>query len=556
MRLCNIKRYPMMEGMIMRLFPRLLLLAAVQVALTVVPAWADEQSGDLKPVGEKLGTVRFPTSCTPAAQRQFERAVALLHSFWFSESNKAFAAIAQTDPSCGMAHWGSAVTLFGNPFTWPLTGKALTDGWAAVERAKAAGAKTAREQDYIAAVEAFYKDADKIDHRTRALAYERAMEQVAKRYPDDTEASIFYALALNTTALASDKTYANQLKAAAILEEVFKDQPNHPGAAHYLVHSYDYPPIAEKGLPAARRYADVAPSAPHALHMPSHIFTRRGFWQDSIESNLKSKNSTDNHFDRLHALDYLVYAYLQTGQDDKASAVRDEVEALKKVNSESFPTAFALAAIPARFALERARWSEAAKLALHPSELDYPWASFPHAEAVLTFARAIGAARSGDVTAARSDIATLKTLKENLVQAKNNYWSEQVEIQIQAASALAAFAEGKKEEGLALMRTAANMEDATEKHPVVPGPLIPARELLGDMLLELQLPAQALKEFEASAQREPNRLRGYYGAARAAEMSNDKHKAAAYYAKLAELAKGADSDRPEIRQAKAYLAKN
>ena len=540
----------------MKHFPRLLLLTAVQAALMVVPAWADgEQSGDLKPVGEKLGAVRFPTSCTPAAQRQFERAVALLHSFWFSESSKAFATIAQTDPSCGIAHWGSAVTLFGNPFTWPLTGKALTDGWAAVDRAKTAGAKTAREQDYIAAVEAFYKDADKIDHRTRALAYEKAMEQVVQRYPDDTEASIFYALALNTTALATDKTYANQLKAAAILEKVFKGQPNHPGAAHYLIHSYDYPPIAEKGLPAARSYAEIAPSAPHALHMPSHIFTRRGLWQDSIESNLKSKNSTDNHFDRLHAMDYLVYAYLQNGQDGKASAVSDEVKGLKKVNSESFPAAFALAAIPARFALERARWSEAAKLALHPNEFDYPWASFPHAEAVLTFARAIGAARSGDVAAARRDLARLKTLKENLVQAKNNYWSEQVEIQIQAVSALAAYAEGKKEEALASMRAAADMEDATEKHPVVPGPLIPARELLGDMLLELQLPAQALKEFEASAQREPNRLRGYFGAARAAEMANDRPKATAFYAKLAELALGADSERPEVLQAKAFLAK-
>ena len=538
----------------MKLFRTLLVVTALQGALMAVPASGDEQSGDLRPVGEKLGTVRFPTSCSSAVQRQFERAVALLHSFWFSESNKAFAAIAATDPSCGMAHWGSAVTLFGNPFTWPLTGKALTDGWAAVERAKGAGAKTKREQDYIAAVEAFYKDGDKIDHRTRALAYEKAMEQVALRYPDDMEAQIFYALALNTTALASDKTYANQLKAAAILEKVFTDQPNHPGAAHYLIHSYDYPPIAEKGIPAARRYADIAPSAPHALHMPSHIFTRRGLWQDSIDSNLKSKNSTDNHFDRLHALDYLVYAYLQTGQDDKARAVRDEVEALRKVNSESFPAAFALAAIPSRFALERANWSEAAKLSLHPSELDYPWASFPHAEAVLTFARAIGAARSGDVSAAREDILKLNKLKENLVQAKNNYWSEQVEIQIETVSAFVAFAEGKKEEGLALMRTAANMEDATEKHPVVPGPLIPARELLGDMLLDMQQPAAALKEFEASAQREPNRLRGYYGAARAAEMANDKTKAAAYYTKLAEVAN--DSDRAEIRQAKAYLAKN
>ena len=539
----------------MKHIPRLLLLSAVHAALMVAPAWAhDEQPGELKPVGEKLGTVRFATSCTPAAQRQFERAVAMLHSFWFSESSKAFAAVAQTDPNCAMAHWGSAMTLFGNPFTWPLTGKALTEGWAAVEKAKAAGTKTPRERDYIAAVEAFYKDADKIDHRTRALAYEKAMEQVAQRYPEDTEAAIFYALALNATVLATDKTYANQLKAGAILEKLFKAEPNHPGAAHYLIHSYDYPAIAEKGLPAARLYADIAPSAPHALHMPSHIFTRRGFWQESIDSNLKSKGSTDNHFDRLHAMDYLGYAYLQTGQDAKASAVCDEVKGLKKVNSESFPAAFALAAIPSRFVLERARWSEAAKLALHPNELDYPWASFPHAEAVLTYARAIGAARSGDATAARSDIARLKALKETLAQAKNSYWAGQVDIQIQVASALATYAEGKKDEALVLMRTAVEMEDATEKHPVVPGPLLPARELLGEMLIELQQPLLALKEFEASAQREPNRLRGYYGAARAAELANDRQKATAYYTKLASLM-GADNDRPEIRHAKDYLAK-
>lgn len=536
--------------------PRLVLLAALQLPLVALPVSAHEQPpGDVMPVGEKLGTVRFPTSCAPATQPRFERAVALLHSFWFSESAKAFAAIAESDPGCAMAHWGSAMTLFGNPLTWPLTGKALTDGWSAVERGKAAGAKTARERDYLAAVEAFYKDSDRVDHRTRALAYEKAMEQLVQRYPDDTEAAIFYALALNTTALASDKSYANQLKAASILEKVLRDQPNHPGVAHYLIHSYDYPAIAEKGLPAARRYAEIAPSAPHALHMPSHIFTRQGLWADSIDSNLRSQGSTDNHFDRLHAMDYLVYAYLQTGQDAKARAVRDEVDALKKVNSESFPAAFALAAINARPALEQGRWDDAARLTLHPSEFDYPWASFPQAEAVLIFARAIGAARSGDVPAARSNVDRLKTLKDALVQSKNDYWSQQVEIQIQEASAFIALREGRKEEALALMRSAASLEDATEKHPVVPGPLVPARELLGDMLLQTGSPAEALKEFEASGRREPNRLRGYYGAARAADLSNDKGKAIAYYTKLADLTRSGDGLRPEIREAKAYLAR-
>ncbi len=259
---------------------------------------------------EKLGKVHFPVSCSAAAQEQFDRAVALLHSFWLDEAGKAFAAIGQADSSCAMAHWGTAMTLFGNPFTWPLSGKALPDGWAAVQKAQAAQAKTQRERDYIGAVEAFYKDSDKVDHRTRALAYVKAMKEVAQRYPEDTEASVFYALALDVTALPTDKTYANQLKAARILEKVFAEKPDHPGVAHYLIHSYDFPPIAAQGLTAARRYASIAPSAPHALHMPSHIFTRRGLWEESIETNRRSAATSKNHFDSLHAMDYLEYAYL------------------------------------------------------------------------------------------------------------------------------------------------------------------------------------------------------------------------------------------------------
>jgi hypothetical protein len=311
---------------------------------------------------EKLGKVHFPVSCSAAAQEQFDRAVALLHSFWLDESAKSFAAIAQSDPGCAIAHWGTAMTLFGNPFTWPLSGKALPDGWAAVEKAKAAQAKTQRERDYIGAVEAFYKDWDSIDHRTRALAYVKAMEGLAQRYPEDTEASVFYALALDVTALPTDKTYANQLKAAKILEKVFAEQPDHPGVAHYLIHSYDFPPIAAQGLTAARRYASIAPSAPHALHMPSHIFTRQGLWEESIETNRRSAATSKNHFDSLHAMDYLEYAYLQGAWDREAKRVLDEVAAIKKVDREHLVTAYALAAIPARYALERGRWADAAAL--------------------------------------------------------------------------------------------------------------------------------------------------------------------------------------------------
>ena len=504
---------------------------------------------------EKLGKVHFPVSCSAAAQEQFDRAVALLHSFWLDEAAKAFAAIAQADPGCAMAHWGTAMTLFGNPFTWPLSGKALPDGWAAVEKAKAAQAKTQRERDYIGAVEAFYKDSDKVDHRTRALAYVKAMEELAQRYPEDTEASVFYALALDVTALPTDKTYANQLKAARILEKVFAEQPDHPGVAHYLIHSYDFPPIAAQGLTAARRYASIAPSAPHALHMPSHIFTRQGLWEESIETNRRSAATSKNHFDSLHAMDYLEYAYLQGARDRDAKRVLDEIAAIKKVDREHFVTAYALAAIPARYALERGRWADAARLLPYPNEKDFPWRSFPQSMAILVYARALGAARSGNAPAVREEIERLRRLREAMIEAKIVYWAQQADIQIKVASAWAAFAEGNKQEALKLMREGADMEDASEKHPVTPGHVLPARELLGEMLLELKQPALALKAFEAAHKVEPNRFRGLYGAARAAAQSGDTAKAKTYYEKLVVLSQNADTERPEIKEAKAFLSK-
>jgi len=504
---------------------------------------------------EKLGKVHFPVSCSAVAQEQFDRAVALLHSFWLDEAAKAFAAIAQADPGCAMAHWGTAMTLFGNPFTWPLSGKALPDGWAAVEKAKAAQAKTQRERDYIGAVEVFYKDWDKVDHRTRALAYVKAMEELAQRYPEDTEASVFYALALDVTALPTDKTYANQLKAARILEKVFAEQPDHPGVAHYLIHSYDFPPIAAQGLTAARRYASIAPSAPHALHMPSHIFTRRGLWEESIETNRRSAATSKSHFDSLHAMDYLEYAYLQGARDRDAKRVLDEIAAIKKVDREHFVTAYALAAIPARYALERGRWADAATLLPYPNERDFPWVNFPQGMAISVYARALGAARSGNASAVREEIERLQRLREAMIEAKIVYWAQQADIQIKVASAWAAFAEGNKQEALKLMREGADMEDASEKHPVTPGHVLPARELLGEMLLELRQPTLALKEFEASHKLEPNRFRGLYGAAHAAAQSGDIAKAKTYYEKLVVLSRNADTERPEIKEAKAFLSK-
>ena len=502
---------------------------------------------------EKVGKVSFPTSCNAAVQAEFDRAIAALHSFYHPASLNALASVLQRDPGCAMAHWGIAMNALGNPFAWPPPAKGLADGWAAVEKAKAAGAKTQRERDYIAALEAFYKDAATVDHRARALAYLQAMERLSQRYPDDREAAIFYALALNATALPTDKTYANQLKAASILEKVFAEQPQHPGVAHYLIHSYDYPLIAERGLGAARRYAGIAPAAPHALHMPSHIFTRRGYWQDSIESNRASATAAQDHFNQLHAMDYLTYAYLQMAQDQAAKRVLDDMNAIQKINLEHFVTGFALATIPSRYALERGRWSEAASLTLFGKE--FPWGRFPQSEAQLVFARGLGAARSGNAAAARRDLDRLQVLRDALVAAKNGYWAEQVEIQHRVVAAWIARAEGKKDDALVLLRSAADREDATEKHPVTPGPLVPARELLGEMLIESNEPAQALKEFEASMRVEPNRFRGLFGAARAAELAGDRTKARTYYSQLVTLGEKADSERPEIRQAKIFLGK-
>ena len=505
---------------------------------------------------EKLGSVRFPTSCSPKVQPQFERAVALLHSFWFSEGLEAFGEIAEADPGCAMAHWGTAMLTFGNPFAWPPSPVALAGGLTVVKKAKAARAKTQRERDYIGAVEAFYKDSDKVEHRTRALAYVQAMERLAQRYPKDTEASVFYALALNITALPTDKTYANQLKAVAILEKVFAAQPDHPGVAHYLIHSYDYPSIAERGLPAARRYASIAPSASHALHMPGHIFTRRGLWDESIETNLRSEVAAQSHFDSLHALDYLEYAYLQQARDGDAKRVRDQINAITKVTPEHLVTSYALAAIPSRYALERGRWADAANVSPQPTEQAFPWEKFPQSVAVMVYTRALGAARSGDAPAVRKEIDKLQSLRKAMIEAKIPYWPQQADIQIKIASAWAAFAEGNKQEALKLMREGADMEDASEKHPVTPGYVVPARELLGDMLLELNQPALALKEFEASHKIEPGRFRGLLGAARAAELSGDKAKAKGYYTDLLRLTTKSDGERPELAQAKEFLAKN
>ncbi len=537
---------------------RLSLTAALLVALLlpVSAAVAQVTSAD----GDKLGKVSFQTSCTPPAQAHFTRGVAMLHSFWLDAAIKEFTEAAQVDPTCGIAGWGVAMAWMGNPLAAPPSARGLKEGWAAVEKAKTIGSKTQRERDWVAAIEIIYKDADKVDHRTRATAYEKAMEQLSARYPDDREAAVFYALALNMTLNPNDKTYANQLKAAAILEKVFAEQPQHPGVAHYLIHSYDFPPIASKGVTAARRYASIAPAAPHAQHMPSHIFTRVGSWQESIDSNRASARAAqealkDNtiglrSYESLHAYDYMMYAFMQLAKDREAKALMDEVVATRKLNVDHFAGAFALAAIPARYTLERGRWADAAALSLTPSDLG--WDKFPQAESITWFARGIGAARSGNVADARQSLARIEALRDTLRAAKNTYWAEQSENQRLAVAGWIARAEGKNEEAVALMRQAADREDATEKHPVTPGALFPAREMLANLLLDLGQPGPALVEFERSQKSDPNRFRSLAGAARAAELAGDRDKARGFYAKLTALAATADTERPELTQAKAF----
>jgi hypothetical protein len=520
-----------------------------------IPAFAQHDHAESANPPERLGTVHFPTSCSVALQDDFDRSVALLHSFWFSVAIRSFQDVATKDPDCAMAHWGIAMSWWGNPFGGFRSPKAIEDGKAAVDKAIAADAGTERERDYIASVALLFKDSDSVDQRTRTLAYEKGMEQLAAKYPDDSEARIFYALSLDQTNLPTDKTYTNLLKAAAILEKEFIAQPDHPGIAHYIIHSYDVPSLAPKALDAATRYAEIAPDAPHALHMPSHTFTRVGLWQESIETNIASAAAArkdDAPSEELHALDYQTYAYLQTAQDGAARKVLEQIDAVGvRIQANAAGAAapapagwFALAAIPARYALERNAWSEAANLA--PQESRLPWI-----DAVTYFARALGAARNGDGVAAAKDVEKLSVLAANLKNAGDMYWAGQVEIQVKGAAAWVTFVEGRKDEALTMMREAVQMEDRTEKSAISPGPIKPARELLGEMLLEMDRPAEALAEFEATMHKEPNRFRGVYGAAVAAERSSDHEKAKSYYAQLLRICERGDAGgRPELQAAR------
>lgn len=493
--------------------------------------------------GEKLGKVEFPVSCSAEARSAFERGAALLHSFFFEQADAAFDAVLAADPRCAMAYWGKAVGRMGNPFAGPPSAAASRAGLADVETGLALN-PTERERGYLEAIATLYREYDKTDARTRRFAYEEAMRRLAERHPDDVEARIFYALIVIANAPPTDQTYERQMRAAKILEPLFRERPDHPGLAHYLIHAYDAPPIARGGLDAALRYASIAPSAPHALHMPSHIFTRLGMWDESIETNRRSADVERAPGRKAHPMDYMVYAYLQTGRDEAAR--RAVAEAARLADEVQGVIAYNFVAMPARYALERGRWAEAAGLEVKGA-LNTP------AEAVTRFARGIGGARSGDANAARAEAGALARIRDALRAGGERDWAERVEAQRLAVEAWIARAEGRAEDALRRAEAAAAIEDQVEKHPVTPGPILPARELQGDLLLELGRPTEAVKAYEAALLREPNRARTLFGAARAAELAGRTEHAVRRYGEwLALMAKG-DGTRPELAHAREFL---
>ena len=547
----------------MRRNPAVLLGVVAFGLATIGVASAQDHSGHGAPA-DRLGTVTFQNSCAEAVKPGVNRGVALLHSFWFDEAIRTFTDVAAKDPACGVSQWGVALAMWGNILAAGPPPAGITQALAAIEKGRTMGLATPRERDYLEAVSAFYTGAPQADARTRKVAYEKAMEKVAATYPDDVDATIFYAMSLTGTQLPSDKSYANLIKAANLLDPLFAKMPDHPGLAHYIIHAYDVPPLAPRALEAARAYAKIAPDAPHALHMPSHTFTRLGYWDESIESNnnaAAAARKAKSPGDELHAYDYLTYAYLQSGRDADARRIMETAAAVAKntpattMGQGNLPTppgggvgAYALAAIPARYALERGQWREATTL------VEVPGAA-PNIQAMTFFARGLGYARSGDLDKARAEVARLDTALQATAAAKLAYEAEQVDIQKRSVAAWIQFGEGNKDAALAAMHEAAAMQDKTEKSAVSPGPLAPARELYAEMLLEAKKLSEALTAFEASATQEPRRFRGVYGAAKTAKLLNDP-RAAKYFAELKEITAKADTPgRPELAEARSNSAR-
>jgi tetratricopeptide (TPR) repeat protein len=522
----------------------------------------DLRRGEITLCGSpEFGKVEFPIACNETSRDTFNLAMALLHSFEYEEAEKAFVKVIDLDPNCVMGYWGIAMSNFHS--LWMQAGIAYLEKGSKILDVAQKLQKSEQEQDYLDAIHVFYKDYQSIDREKRKMLFLEKMEDLYKKYPRDKEAAIFYALALNATADPTDKTYRSQKKGGAILETIFEEQPNHPGIAHYIIHTYDYPELASMALATARRYADIAPSSAHAQHMPSHIFTRLGLWDEAIASNLNSTasalcygQSMDSlgHWDEeLHGMDYLVYAYLQRGENDKAIAQLDYLNSFKKVFPINFKVAYSAAAIPARIALENKDWSRAAQITVPSFAMD--WSAFPWQKSIIHFTRALGFSRLGNIGAAEKELGELKALHQEILDKGEKYQAGQVEIQARTAEAWLQFAKGKKEDALRLMREASLLESQTAKHPVTPGEVLPASQLLGDLLLELKQPAKALEAFEGDLMQHPNRLNSLYGAAIAARSMGDDKNAAVHFEHIVKMTQNSSSNRKEIAEARAFTAK-
>ena len=553
--------------------PHVLLLIGLASSLTLrhVECATVPEPGDLRAAGK----VEFPISCTPSVQSEFSRGVALLHSFFYEEARRVFASVAERDPKCAMAQWGIAMTWW-HPIWTPPRPDEMSAGKAAIEKAMALNAGTDRERGFITALNVYYNTREgsnagaigqschgPVGTRDRVIAYEKAMHQLRDTYPDDFEVQAFYAFAVLAAgyAMPNDTTLSKQLEAAALLEKLWKQNPNHPGVVHYLIHCYDYPALAQRGLAAAQSYASIAPWVPHALHMPSHIFTRLGMWDESIAANgasaeasrayaaMRHRDATEA--EELHALDYMAYSYLQEARDTEAKKIVDLAAKVRKTNPElEFSAAYALAAIPTRYAFERNDWASAATLTV--PNLPH-WSSFPFMEALIEYGHALGRAHTGDLDGARKAIARMQQLRDATKDPKFDYFKNHLDLQMQAASAWVAASEGKKSEAIEMLRRAADAEDILGKHPVSPGAFVPIREQLGSLLLEGGQAKQAQQEFEAALKIYPGRFRGLYGAARAAEQNGDKESASRYYAKLAAQTTKAASSRDELNHVREFL---
>jgi tetratricopeptide (TPR) repeat protein len=561
--------------MVRSFYPRVFLLiglASSLITLRHIECATIPEPGDLRAAGK----VEFPVSCTPSVQSEFSRGVALLHSFFYEEARRVFTSVAERDPKCAMAQWGIAMTWW-HPIWTPPTPDEMSAGKAAIEKAMALNAETDRERGFITALNVYYNTPDgsnaaavgqschgPVGPRDRVIAYEKAMHQLCDKYPDDFEVQTFYAFAVLAVGYATpnDTTLSKQLEAAGILEKLWKQNANHPGVVHYLIHCYDYPALAQRGLAAAKSYASIAPWVPHALHMPSHIFTRLGMWDESIAANGASAEasraySAMRHRDateaeELHALDYMAYSYLQEARDTEAKKIVDLAAKVRKTNPElEFSAAYALAAIPTRHAFERNDWASAATLTV--PNLPH-WSSFPFMEALIEYGHALGRAHTGDLDGARKAISRMQQLRDATKDSKFDYFKNHLDLQMQAASAWVAAAEGKKDEAIETLRRAADAEDILGKHPVSPGAFVPIREQLGSLLLEVGQPKQAQHEFEAALKIYPGRFRGLYGAARAAEQNGDKENASRYYAKLAAQTTNATGSRDELNHVREFRA--